>query len=51
VVLCGKSRDDEEMPVKRQKKRHPANIASIEEKRKNLNSSENSADFNNQITQ
>jgi O-antigen ligase len=50
VVLSGrKNKDDEEMPVKREKKSRPANITSIEEKRKKLNSSENSADFNYQI--
>jgi hypothetical protein len=41
VVLSGrKNRDGEEMPVTPHKKRRPANIASIEEKRKKLNSSE-----------
>ena len=45
VVVSGrKNRDDEEMPVIRHKKRRAASITSIEEKRKNRNSSENAAD-------
>lgn len=44
VVLSGrKNRDDEEMPVMRHKKSRTANIASIEEKRKKLSSTEDKA--------